>query len=104
MNPQANSILGSIHQVIANLVHTFDLQNYYLDEDDPWSGILTATDFTLHRMYHTRLQSTPGQLVFGRNMILNAPSFVDWMDIRRHKQQLIGKNNQKERRSQTAHL
>ena len=45
--PQANSILERIQQVIANLVRTFDLQNYKLDKYDPWSGILAAMAFTL---------------------------------------------------------
>ena len=30
-NPQVNSILEKLHQVIVNLVRTFDLQNNYLD-------------------------------------------------------------------------
>ena len=34
-NPQANSVLEIIHQVIVNLVHTFDLQNNYPDKDEP---------------------------------------------------------------------
>ena len=33
-NPQSNSILEIIHQVIATLVHTFDLQNSYQDDGD----------------------------------------------------------------------
>ena len=33
--PQDNSILEIIHQVIANLISMFDLQNNYLDEDEP---------------------------------------------------------------------
>ena len=47
---QANSILERIHQVIANLIHKFDLKNNYLDEDDPWSGILVATAFAARSM------------------------------------------------------
>ena len=54
-NPQASSILERIYQFVANLVRTFDLQNNYLDEDDPWSGILSATDFVVRSMYHTTL-------------------------------------------------
>ena len=46
-NQQAKSILEIIHQVIVNLVRTFDLQNNHLDEDEPWSGILVATEFTV---------------------------------------------------------
>ena len=34
-NPQENSILERIHRVIANLIRTFDLNNTYLDEDEP---------------------------------------------------------------------
>ena len=39
-NPKTSSILDIIQQLIANLVCTFELQNIYLDKDDPWSGIL----------------------------------------------------------------
>ena len=34
-NPQANAIVERIHQVIANMVRTFDLEENYLDENDP---------------------------------------------------------------------
>ena len=46
-NPHANSILERIHQVISNLVHTFDLQKKYLYKDDPWPGILAAMGFAV---------------------------------------------------------
>ena len=45
-NAQANSILEIIHQVIANLVRTFDFKKN-LDEGDPWEGILAATSFAI---------------------------------------------------------
>ena len=34
------SILKQIFQVVVNLVHKFNLQNNYLYEEEPWSGIL----------------------------------------------------------------
>ena len=77
-NPQANSILEKIHQVITNLVRKYDLQNNDLDEDEPWSEKLAATDFVLQSMYHTTLQSRPYQLVFGRDMIVNTLFIVEW--------------------------
>ena len=70
-NPQANSIAERMHKVVANIVCTFELQDNYLDEEDPWTGILAATAFAIHSTYHTTLQKTPGQLVFGRDMIFN---------------------------------
>ena len=39
-----------------------------------WSGILAAMDFTVCSTYHAKLQATPDQLVFGRDMILNTPT------------------------------
>ena len=35
----------------------------------------------------------PGQLIFGRDMILNMQYLADWTAIKAHKQQLIHKNN-----------
>ena len=35
----------------------------------------------------------PGQLIFGRDMILNIQYLADWTAIKAHKQQLICKNN-----------
>ena len=81
-NPQVNSILEIIYQVISNLVHMFDCQNNYLYNYDPWSGILLAMDFVVQITYHTNLPATPVQLVFGRNMISNTPFVADWEAIR----------------------
>ena len=68
-----NSISERIHQVIEKLECTFNLQNIYQDGDDPWSGIIASTDFSVHSMYHTMLQYTPGQLVSVHDIILNTP-------------------------------
>ena len=77
----------------------FDSQNNYLDEDDPWSGILADTDFEVQSTYHNMLKATPYQLVFGRDMILNTPFKVDWEYIRPRKQKKIDKNNQLENKN-----
>ena len=52
-NPKANSILERVHKVIGNMIRTFNLQENYLDEDDPWKGILAATAFAVRSTYHT---------------------------------------------------
>ena len=74
-----------IHQVIANLVRMYDLKNNYLDEDDPWSGILEDGGFAVQRTYHTMLQATTGQMVFRHDMILNSSFIADWEAIRTRK-------------------
>jgi hypothetical protein len=93
-NPQANAVVERVHQTIGNLIRSFELQdNPYIDEDDPWSGILAATAFAVRSTYHTALRATPGQLVFGRDMILNVQHIADWTAIKAYKQNLIRKNN-----------
>jgi hypothetical protein len=42
-NPQANAIAERVHQVIGNIIRTFELESKYLGKDDPWKGILSAT-------------------------------------------------------------
>lgn len=102
-NPQANAIVERVHQVIGNIIRTFELENNYIDEDDPWKGILSATAFAIRSTYHTTLQSTPGQLVFGRDMILNMKHEANWEFIRARKQKIIQKNNKAENAKRTPH-
>ena len=92
-NPQANAIVKQIHQVIANMVQTFDLESNYLDKEDPWKGVLAATMFAVKLTYHTSLKRTSGQLVFGRDMIFNIQHVTSWEFIRQFKQICISRNN-----------
>ena len=82
--------LGSMIRSFA--VHQMD----NIDENDPWSGILTATAFAVRSTIHTTLQATPAQLVFGRDAMLNIPFTADWKAIQERKQKLIEQNTAKE--------
>ena len=77
-------------------MRTFELQENYLDEEDPFAGVLSAAAFAVRATYHTTLQKTPGQLVFGRDMIFNINHTANWDYIRARKQKLIDKNNERE--------
>jgi len=103
MDLQANAIVERIHQVIGNIIRTFELENNYLEEEDPWKGILSATAFTVRSTFHTTLQNSPGQLVFGRDMILNIKHTANWEYIRARKQKIINKNNQRENAKRKKH-
>jgi transposase InsO family protein len=102
-NPQANAIVERVHQVIGNMIHTFELQDNYLDEEDPWKGILSATAFAVRATYHTTLQKSPGQLVFGRDMIFNVKHAANWEYIRARKQNILNNNNKRENVKRTPH-
>ena len=55
-NPQANATVECVHQVIGNMIRTYELEDNYLDENDPWGGILSATAFAVPSTYHTTLK------------------------------------------------
>jgi hypothetical protein len=98
-NPQANAIAEQVHQTIGYIIRTFELHENYLDEDDPWKGILAATAFAICATYYITLQKSPGQLIFGRDMIFNIQHTANWEYIPARKQRLIQKNNKNENKS-----
>ena len=102
-NPQANSVIERVHQVIGNMLRTFEVQKHELDTDDPWGGILSAIMFAVRSTFHTTLSATPMQLVFGRDAMLNIGFQADWNYIKTRKQELTKKNNLKENRSRIHH-
>ena len=67
-----------MHQVTANMVRTFELEDTHMDKEDQWLGILAATAFAACLTYHTTLQATPRQLVFGRDMTFNIKHVTNW--------------------------
>ena len=77
INPQANAILERFHQVLGDMLHTKNLQEYDFDKIDPWSELLALVAWAIHSTHHTTLQSTLDQLVFRRDMLLNIKFIVD---------------------------
>jgi hypothetical protein len=96
-NPQANSIIEQIHQTMGNMLRTFELPESEVETDTKLDGILSAIMFGLRATYHTTLQATLAQLVFGRDAILNVKFEADWNKIKNRKQEIINKNNEQEK-------
>ena len=92
-NPQANTITESIHQTLGNILRNLDKDN--VNEDDCW--------FDLRSTYHTTTQATPTQLVFGSACHPQHGHWSKWKYIHDHKQQIICKNNQREKSKQIPH-
>ena len=95
-NPQANAILERVHQVLGNCLRTFDLEEADLSDDNPFDEFLAATAYAIRSTVHTTLGASPGQLVFGRDMILPITYKADWAVVTNRKQQRINKSNTRE--------
>ena len=100
-NPHYNAIIERIHQTIGNIIHTFDVSN--IVNNNLWSGILAAIMFVLCATYHTTLQASPMQVVFGRDAILNIKHVSDWEHILQRKQLRINHNNKRENMQRNNH-
>jgi transposase InsO family protein len=72
-NPQSNGIVERVHQVLNDILRTFELEKRHLNKRDPWSEFMAAVGFAIRSTYHTVLQATPGQLIFQRDMLLPIP-------------------------------
>ena len=92
-NHQPNAIIERIHQTIGNIIRTCDVSN--IVKNDLWSGIIAATMFAVCATYHTTLQVSPFQIVFGRYAILNIKHVSNWSQIQQRKQELINRNNKR---------
>ena len=102
-NPQANAPVERVHQVIQNMIRTKDLANRIFDYIDPWDEILSSIAWAIRASYHSTLGATPAQLVFGRDMIFNLKSIIDWRTITARKQKQVIKDNLRENKGRIDH-
>ncbi len=104
-NPQANAVLERIHQVLGDGLQAFDLEGTEIDpeEDDPFNEYLAAVSYAICSAFHQTHGYLPSQMVFGRDMFLDASAEINWDKIRRRKQKKIAESNRKENRNRTDH-
>jgi hypothetical protein len=101
---QSWAIIEQVHKLssVNDMLRSFDLENENNHEnleekqDTPFDYFLLSTAWAIRSTYHTTLQATPCQLVFGRDMIHNIAFRVNWDWIKKRKQDIINKANQKE--------
>jgi hypothetical protein len=95
-NPQGNSTIEKVHATLGNILRTFELENQDLNDNDPWTTFLNSAAWALRSTYHTVLNATPGQVVFGRDMLLPIQYKVDWAQVVQKKHDQVHKDNKRE--------
>jgi hypothetical protein len=103
-NPQSNAVCERMHQTVGNVLRM-------LLHGNPPHNIANAAQYVdkallidmqaMQAGVHSTLGSSPGNLVFDRDMFLNIPLIVDWHVITQRREHLIHENlmreNQKRR-------
>ena len=77
MNPTSNVILERIHMVLGNIVWLYKIHMNYINEDEPWIGILGETAFETISIQIIIKVYTTGQLVFIYYMIIPTKKIAD---------------------------
>ena len=95
-NPTANSPVERIHQVVANMLKTKELCSQVLDPIDPWGEMLASIAWAIRASFNTSTQATPAQLVFGRDMIFNLKSLINWRTMNLERQRKADVANKRE--------
>ena len=67
--------------------------------DYSWQRLLSAVILVMQSKIHTTLGTTPMQLVFGQDSVLNLLHEANWQLIKICKQELIKKNIKKKTKS-----
>ena len=57
-------------KVLVNSITTFEPNNNYVYEYDPWKGIIVLSAFDIHNKIHIDNKQFPVQLVSGQYMIV----------------------------------
>jgi len=102
-NPQSNSILERVHQVLGDCLRAFNLENKDLDPQDPFEEFLTAAAYVIRSAHPSTLGHSPAQLVFGRDMFMPVSFHADWEKIKQSKQATIDINNKRENSKRIPH-
>jgi len=92
-NPQSNSPVERIHQVLRHMFLTKNLKNQVFDYIDPFGELLASVAWAIRASYNSTTNATPAQLVFGRDMIFNLQTMVDWKALSIRKQKLVDAAN-----------
>ena len=94
-----------VHQVLHNMiVTTKDLNCCTFDCIDPWGEILSSIAWAVRASHHhSTFNKTPGQHVFGRDMVFNLSTVIDWKAIIARKQAQIDRDNLRENANRVSH-
>ncbi len=70
-NPQANTILECLHQDLAQMLHTSELDMDKTITPDDVDVFLDNAAWAIHSTYHTVLKASPGAAIFGLDMLFD---------------------------------
>ena len=102
-NPQDNAPVQRVHQVILNMLVTRYLDNKVFNYIYPWGETLSHIACVIRAYYHRTVMDTPGQAVFGIDILFNLASIIYWQVLNATKQRQVYIDNVRENAKRVVH-
>ena len=102
-NPQDNIPIEKVHQVILDMLVTKDLDNKVFDYIYPWGENLAYIAWAIRSSNHCTIMATPSQSVFGRDMLFNLTSVIEWQVVTAAKKRQVDIDNIRENAKHVMH-
>jgi hypothetical protein len=99
-NPQANAILECLHQVLAQMLRTSNLNMAETITPDDVNVFLDNAAWAICSTYHTVLKASPGAAIFGRDMLFDILFIANWNKIGDYRQRQTNLNTARENSKQ----
>jgi hypothetical protein len=104
--PQSNDVCERMHQTVGNFLRTLFHGNPPQNSANAAQYVDIALSIAMHAMQagvHSTLGSSPGNLVFNRDMYLNIPLIADWHAITQRREHLIHENLMRENQKRSGY-
>jgi hypothetical protein len=99
-NSQANTILECLHQVLAQMLQTAELDMAETVTPDDVNIFLDNAAWAICSTYHTVLKASSDVAIFGRHMLFDIPLIANWNKIGDYRQPQTDLNTAGENRKQ----
>ncbi|KAG6608887.1 Pol Polyprotein [Phytophthora cinnamomi] len=96
-NPQANGVLERVHQFVGNMIRTTRI------DQQAWIELLPAVAFAIRATHHTKLDASPAQLVFGRDMMSAVAFTANWARMLTRRERQTPRENIRENAARIDH-
>ena len=93
---QANAIVKRMHQSISTMIAISLRENPPLKYEEVSNLMFRkcmAAQYSIRSTINMTLKHTPGELAFGRDMLLPVPSQINWQQLLQRKQNIIAQTN-----------
>ena len=100
-NPRANAIVERLHKIMGDMLRVQLVSKG--QHNQPIKSMLSAAAYGIRAAVHGVTQYTPGQLVFGKDMILRSTMEANLELVRQRRQAAAIKSNERENKRRIAY-